>query len=412
LAGEQFLPDRGEAVPHKSRYRWVMLTLLWLVYVAFGLVFCALPPLVTPILDDLRISYAQMGFILGSWPLAYIMVSLIAGTVIDKWGVRRAILLGGIIMALSAVLRYFPSGFSTMLLTVALFGVGGSMISIGGPKAIAIWFKGRDRGAAVGVYTTGPGVGGLIALAITNSLVMPLTGYSWRLTFVFYGLLVFLVALLWGLLARDTRPCQTASGASVSEVFGHLVKTRNVQIMLIIGLLTFATLHGFMNWLPKILESDGLTAVMAGWAASIPLAAGIPATLVIPRLVPARLRGHFVILFALLTVVALFVVVAAQGTALLTALILFGVANSCFLPLLLLMLMDTPEVSSRYMGSAGGMFFCVAEIGGFTGPLIMGALADMTGSFLAGAFFLMSLNLAIAAMVLLLRGKPALMRKL
>lgn len=403
---EQTSLDREKAEPHKSRYRWVMLVLLWLLYAVFGLVSRAIAPLVTPILNDLHISYAQMGLILGSWPLTYILVALIAGTIIDKWGVRKSLLAGAVIIALSATLRYFPNGFATMLIVVALFGVGGSMISIGGPKAISLWFRGRSRGTAVGIYMTGPWVGGLLALTITNSFIMPLTGYSWRLTFVCYGLLTLSVALLWWLLARDAKPAATMPSAGLGEVFSKLVRTRNVQVLLIMGLLSFATMHGFMNWLPKILEGGGLSPVLAGFAASIPLAAGIPATLVIPRLVPAHLRGRFVASFALLTAVTLFVVATAQDAALLAGLVLYGIAYSCFLPFQLLILMDTPEVDSRYMGSAGGMFFCVAEIGGFTGPLIMGILVDMTGTFLAGVFFLMSLSLAIIAMTLFLKTKP------
>ena len=34
---------------------------------------------------------------------------------------------------------------------------------------------------------------------------------------------------------------------------------------------------------------------------------------------------------------------------------------------MLLILMDTREADSKDMGAAGGMFFCVAEIGGFSG---------------------------------------------
>jgi len=41
---------------YHSRYRWVMLLLLWLLYIAFGLVARSITPLVTPILNDLRMS--------------------------------------------------------------------------------------------------------------------------------------------------------------------------------------------------------------------------------------------------------------------------------------------------------------------------------------------------------------------
>ena len=66
--------------------------------------------------------------------------------------------------------------------------------------------------------------------------------------------------------------------------------------------------------------------------------------------------------------------------------------------------METPEVGSKYMGSAGGIFFCIAEVGGFMGPLIIGALVDMTGAFLTGISFLVILSLVIFAVTFLLRN--------
>jgi len=191
-----------KGVPHPfdkettEPYQWVMLALLWLLYAAFGLVSRSISPLITPMLKELNISYGQMGLILGSWQMAFIAVAVVAGVIIDKWGVRKSLFVGIVTIGLSSALRYFPNGFVTLLPVVALFGVGGPMISIGAPKIIAIWFKGKSRGTAVGIYSTGLWVGGLVALAATNSFVMPLLGYSWRLTFVGYGLLTFLIAAL------------------------------------------------------------------------------------------------------------------------------------------------------------------------------------------------------------------------
>ena len=59
------------------------------------------------------------------------------------------------------------------------------------------------------------------------------------------------------------------------------------------------------------------------------------------------------------------------------------------------------------MGSAGGMFFCVAEIGGFAGPFILGAIKDLTGGFVIGVCFLSGLALARLVMALLLKTRPA-----
>ena len=111
----------------------------------------------------------------------------------DRWGIRRSIFFGALVIGLSAVLRSASTGFLSLLFFIALFGVGGPMISIGCPKTISTWFQGKERGTAIGIYTTGPWIGGMVSLAATNSVVMPLTDYSWRLTFVWYGVMTFLV---------------------------------------------------------------------------------------------------------------------------------------------------------------------------------------------------------------------------
>lgn len=390
--------------PYRKPYRWVILALVWLLYVAFGLVSRSVAPLVTPILADLNMSYSQMGIVMGSWQLTYIFVAIIAGTIIDKWGVRKSLFIGTVIIGLSEVLRYFPTGFGSFLPAVVIFGIGGPLISIGAPKTIASWFRGKGRGTAVGIYTTGPWIGGLFALAATNSLVMPIARYSWRLTFVYYGFLVFIIALLWWFLARDIKPAGDTEGESIGKVFSRLIKIHNVLIILIMGLLSFAIMHGFTNWLPKILESSGMSPATAGFVASIPIIVGIAAVLIIPRLVPPHLRGRLLALLALIVAAALLMSVKTPGFPLFVGLVLFGIAGPSLFPIVMLILMDTPEVGERHMGLAGGIFFCVAEIGGFAGPLIMGTLADLTGTFLAGVAFLAALSLIIFMMTFFLKS--------
>ena len=100
----------------QSRYRWIMLFLLWLLYIAFGLVARSITPLITPILNDLHMTYSQMGFILGSWQLTYIMVALMAGAILDRWGVRKSIM--GILVDVTGT---FMAG--TIFLAVLCIGI-------------------------------------------------------------------------------------------------------------------------------------------------------------------------------------------------------------------------------------------------------------------------------------------------
>ena len=391
----------------RPRYRWVMLMLVSLLYGGFSLVTRSLAPLVTPVLQDLNISNSEMGLILGAWPLTYIAVAATGGAVIDRWGIHKSLLVGIIIIGLSETLRYFANGFTALFLFVALLGLGGPMISIGCPKTISVWFRGKERATAVGVYTASSTTGQLIALSATNSVLMPLTGYSWRLTFVGYGLIVFTIALLWWFVARDVTPTEHKDNVSVTSVFVELISIRNVQFILMIGFLSMVASHGLSDWLPRIMEIGGLPPAVAGFAASIPSLVSMPFALFGPRMVPARLRGRIVSTMSVVGAVALLMVATTSGVPLLLGLILLGTINWAAAPLLMLVLMDMPQVGPRYMGSVGGMYFCVSEIGGFTGPFVMGALADATGNFLTGLFTLVVLRLAISVMALLLRTRPA-----
>ena len=397
------IDDTDSREPYLRSYRWVMLAVIWLLYGVFGLTMRSIAPLVTPILRDLDMSFGEMGVILGSWQLVYIPVSILAGIAMDKWGIRRTLFVGVVILALSEGLRYFVGGFGSLLPIVALFGIGGPLISVGAPKTIAVWFRDKGRATAVSLYTTAPWLGGLFAIAATNSVVMPWTGYSWRLTFVIYGLAALAVAVIWLVFSRDTRRTEDSQSASIKDVFFWLIRVRNVIIVLAAGLLDLLMEHGFSNWLPKMMESRGFSPEEAGFTASIPLLAAIPSVLLIPQLTPRHLRGRVLSALGFLAASALLISYFSSSWLLQGGLVLYGIAAPVMLPMLMLVLMDDPNVGPEHMGLAGGIFFGVAEIGGFIGPLLMGVLVDLTGNFLLGVSFLAGMGLLLSGLTLMLR---------
>jgi cyanate permease len=389
--------------PVNARYRWVILGLVWLLYFVFGVYTRSLAPLVTPIIKDLNLSYVEMGFILGSWQLTYILFATLDGAIIDRWGLRKALLAGVIIMGLSEILRYFATGFAGLLLCVSLIGVGGPMISIGAPKAISLWFAEKERGLTTGIYMTAPTVGGLLVMSTANSLIMPLTGYSWRLAFALYGTIAFGGAFLWWLFGRESGLAGQKSGPGVLGVFRALVRRRLIQVILIMGLFSFTVSHGFESWLPQILEARGIAPATAGLLASLPLLVGIPSVLLVPRLTPPGARGTVITLLFLVMALAILLVALTTGAGLIAGLLLFGAAMTPALPLLMLILMGLPEVGSQYLGSAAGMFFCIAEVGGFGGPFLLGTLRNITGDFLTGTILVAALALLTAGLGLYLK---------
>jgi cyanate permease len=383
-----------------------MLALVWLPYSAFGMISRSIAPLVTPILADLNMTYSQMGLVLGSWQLTYIIVGVMAGSITDRFGVRRSVFAGTLVMSLSVSLRYLTNGFLPFLLSVALFGAGAPLVSIGAPTVVAQWFSGKSRGTAVGIYTTSPSVGGLFALAATNSLVMPLMGFSWRLTFVFFGLIALAIAIIWAVCARDAGEPGRSRRLNMTQTFLRLIRVRRILVLFVCGLFVFAGGHGLTNWLPKLFEIRNMSSAQAGFLASVPLLTGVVSVLAVPALTPQRLRAQMVAVMASAVILALVLLATTSGALMVAGLVLFGIGNFTIFPLLMLILMDSPEVGPESMGIASGIYFAISEIGGFSGPLLMGTLFDLTGTFLAGIVFLAALNVAIVALSFRLWPRP------
>ena len=379
--------NQADNMIEENPLRWLILAGVWLIYFSFGLTVAAMAPLVPAICSDLQISYGAMGAVLGAWPFVYILSALPCGMLLDRIGPRKALFVAASIMALSGFLRCFSDTYLIMILAVAVFGLGGPLISIGAPKLIAFLFEGKDRGLAMGIYITGPGLGAVVALSITNSFLLPIFDYSWRSVIGAYALFTISSGCIWLLLSSNQlgrlieATMQAASTGPIGETFRNLAAIRSVQIVLAMSVGIFFFNHGLNNWLPEIIRSKGLSFAEAGYWAAIPTTVSIMSALLIPRLATAEKRMLVMGLLIVCAGAATILLHTAPGLQLAFGLCLQGLARGAMMTVALLMLVEIPNVGPKRAGTAGGLFFTAAEIGGVTGPLVIGLLHDLSGGF-------------------------------
>ena len=320
-------PSPAIADPTRSSYRWVMLGVLWLAYASFGMITTSLAPLITPISEELDLSRSAMGIILGAWALVYIFAAVPVGTLLDRIGTRKGYAIGLLIIAASGFGRALAIGPISMFLAVAIFGLGGPVLSVGSPKLIAQWFGAKERGTAIGIYMTGPFIGSAFALSSANSLFMPLFNDSWRLTIAAFATTVLVAGGIWIATAKEPKAIASgtrrAKGRHGWREFAVLLRVPLVQTILVMALLAFLFNHAMNNWLPEILRSGGMDAVTAGYWASLPTLVSIFSSLTLPRLAtPARRVTMLALMYGCLCCAALLL---ASGIVLLEV---FFSANS------------------------------------------------------------------------------------
>jgi cyanate permease len=385
-----------------------MLFLIWLLYASFGLTAGSIAPLVEPIIKDLNMSYSEMGLILGAWQFVYIFTASPLGAIVDRLGVRHSLGLGIIVVLISLILRGLAQDFYTLLFAVALFGVGGPIISIGAPKIVSLWFQGNERNIAAGIYTTGPLTGTAVALATAGGVVVPLIG-SWRGISIVYGSVILIVAIAWWVFSKEspltnsTEYNQRDDNTSTLTVISELLRIRNVKVVLVMAFATFLLNHGLGNWLPTLLTDGGMTITEAGTWAALGTAIGISGLLIIP---PIARQGYRALTMAVLLVIA---AVAGVGLVFTTGpiLILFVIISSMvrgpMMPIQTLILMETPKIGAKRIGAAAGLFFAAAEIGGFSGPFLLGFIRELTGSLNTGIMMLSTISAVLVLIMPLLK---------
>lgn len=407
------IPDVARE-PHVRAYRWAILFGVWLLYGCFGLTVTSLAPLVHRITADLGISHAAMGSVLGAWPLVYIASAVPLGALLDRTGPRLGLALAALIIAASGAARAITWDHASLFLAVAVFGLGGPLVSIGAPKLVSLWFEGQERGLAMGIYITGPAIGGIAALALTNSVVMPVFDDDWRAVLACYAAIVLASGVVWVALASHpaARAVEKALAAEPRQsqftVFRDLLALPAVRIVLVMSVCIFFFNHGLNNWLPEILRSGGLDAAAAGFWAAVPTVVGIAGSLLIPRLATPERRHAIMLALVLCAGAATLLLHAAPGVALGLGLVLQGIARSSLMTVAMLMLVETPGVGPRRAGAAGGLFFSAAEVGGVLGPLAVGSLYDLTDGFDVPLF---ALTGVVVLLVLLLGAQAAIARR-
>lgn len=361
--------------------RWRVLAATWAVYATFGLLIGLNGALVPQIRADLGLSKTEMGVILGGWQFVYIATAIPAGRVTDALGARRALTISASIMLVTALARAGATGFWSLLLPVALFGVGAPIISVGAPKVTASLFDGSDRRKAVGVYGTAPPIGGVAALVLGPSVVGPFVGDDWRaitvvLTLAASGSLVF-----WLVASRGLDEVIAPGRGPTFREYAGLARRPIVAFVLVLAAVNFFATHGVGQWLVALLSDVGWTNRDAALWAAFGTAIGLLATFTVPRLATVPRRPWILASVLVVGGLGLLNVLTTTPVLLAAAIGASAIPRSTVMPILSMILMDHDDVGPERIGAASGLFFSVAQIGGVLGPATTGAVSEATGGF-------------------------------
>ena len=162
------------------RLRWVGLVFISiavsLIIVDSTIVNVAVPAIV----DDLGITSTEVQWVQEAYTLVFAALLLVFGSLADRFGRRRVMLIGVVVFAAASVLAALAPDGGMLILARLVQGVGGSMILPTTLSIINATFRGRERGIAFAVW--GSTIGGMAAVGPLLGGWLT-TAFSWRWAF-------------------------------------------------------------------------------------------------------------------------------------------------------------------------------------------------------------------------------------
>jgi MFS family permease len=370
------------AKQNKHWWRWLILLVVSLVMFGSYYIYDSLSPINEFIQQDMGIDNAKFGLLFSTYYIVNLLfVLLIAGFILDRFGIRKAgtvyvflILLGSVITSLGA-----GQSFAVMLIGRMIFGVGSEATLLVTNKVIARWFKGKELGFAYGLNITVMRLGTVLAFN-TSVPIADWTG-TWRWS-VWSGSIVmfvcFVLFLVYLVIDKDVDK-DIKGGVEEKIVIRDVFKLNSAFWFISILCVTFySAIFPFTNHAPRFLQMKfGMSAARGGQYTSYIMIASMIATPLLGLLVDKFGRRGKIMFIGSLMIVPAHLLLGLTFLPPVISLLILGIAFSLVpaalwpaIPIL---------VKEKFLGTAFGIIAWVQMSGLTLFPWLAGKIVDWSG---------------------------------
>ncbi|GAB3531897.1 CynX/NimT family MFS transporter [Arthrobacter tecti] len=347
-----------------------------LIAVNLRVSFVSVGPVLDNISSDLELTSAAAGFLTGLPLIAFAVFSPVAPAFASRVGLDRALWFSLLILAAGIILRSLPV-LGLIWVGTALIGTAIAFLNVLVPSLVKRDFPNRVS-QVTGSYTATQAAFAALGAAV----VVPVAQTSpagWRLALgIWAGLALIALAVLLPWLRRHAanRSTQRQADAAYRSPWKSAL---GWQVTLFMGLQSIA-FYVLMAWLPTIEQSRGVSATTAGVHLSVFLLVSVFASLGAGALLH---RGSDQRLIAVVTSALTFVTFAglALAPALTLLWVLAGAVGCGFLIVIALSLFSLRTVNYPQAAALSGMAQSVGYALGAAGPVLFGALRDLSGDW-------------------------------
>ncbi|MFT3774128.1 MAG: MFS transporter [Minicystis sp.] len=370
-----------------SSHRYAIEAVLFLTYALFGVSWMAVAPLAPDLMSFFHVSKTEFSFLNTVVTIAKVIAPIITGAAAVRFGLKRTILLGSLLICAVLAGPLAPS-FQVFVVSRFLFGLGGAVVVTSMAPMAMQWFPKGELPTVNALNGVAVNTGIAIAMYVTTPLAG--TKIGWQGTLLVFGVLNVAMLVAWAALGRENKAAAAAAaaGASATKV-GYLDvwKMKETWLATLAFTGAVALYLSFSYWLPTFYrEQFNFERATAAQYSGIVNLAGIPSAIVCGYLTQKLgVRRPFLIVGGLITgTVAFGMFLFSSPVIIMASAILLGVALFIPTAAITTLLMELPGVTPRHVSLIMGTMFSFCYIVSAFAPNLVAFLREKTGSFVPG----------------------------
>ncbi|MBI0584731.1 MAG: MFS transporter, partial [Methanomassiliicoccus sp.] len=336
--------------------------------------------IISPVLPAYGLSFgvsmALVGLLISAFAVARVLLDIPAGMFSARYGMRRFMLLGLGIIAVSSILAGMAVNYPMLLVARIFEGAGSALYTTTSITMVSQLAPRASRGAHLSLYLSmfllgtsfGPAIGGLVA-----------SQFGLSAPFLVYGIcgaVSFFMVLYW---IEDVRPEPEKVERITLRQLGRLMLRYDLMAINLATIAIFINRQGILNTIvPLYSRFDlGITEGLLGLILTISAIANLGMMVVAGRLTDIYGRKPFLIAALVLLAVLMFVLPFTHDAVGLTiVLVAMGFAVGLSGPIAA-WVADVTE--PKDLGGAMGLFRTMGDLGFVVAPVVLASLVVSPG---------------------------------
>lgn len=399
----------NSGIAKQQRSPWAILAVATASQAASGYVFIGIAAIAGFVQEALDLSGTQTGLIVTAVGLAPLFALVPVGRLLDVYGERRVVTLGGAWIAIGVGTAALAPGYMWLLLALFVAGAGYATSQPGGAKAVAVWFPGGRRGLAMGIRQTGLPLGGALAAATLPAVAV---AWDWRVALAVGAVVGVVGAATFGLVYREPAAKEGSEGDyRFGAALRELARSPVMRPALLAGLVMVSTQFCLVAYLIPFLRRDvGLSAGLAGLVLATVLASGVAGRVLLAawsdRLGPGR-RMIAVGTAAAVSLLGVFLLaVLSAGVPLLLVFLLAAAVGFFAFGWYGPWVVHVAELApAQSVGLTLAFAMTANQLGIVAGPPAFGLVLDLSGSYVV-AWWALAFALALVTAIVFVDRSP------